>query len=57
MDFDRTWNGKYEFVRCGECNGPMLGYIAEKCRKSNGYEEVLVKKYETTLRNSLKIRE
>ena len=26
VDFDRTWNGKYEFVRCGECNGPMLGH-------------------------------
>ena len=24
VDFDRTWNGKYEFVRCGECNGLML---------------------------------
>ena len=57
VDFDRTWNGKYEFVRCGECNGPMLGHRAEKCRKSNGYEEVLVKKYETSLRSTLKIRE
>ena len=33
IDFDRTWNGKFEFVRCGECNGPMLGHRAEKCRK------------------------
>ena len=57
VDFDRTWNGKYEFVRCGECNGPMLGHRAEKCRKSNRYEEVLVKKYETSLRSTLKIRE
>ena len=45
VDSDRTWNGKYEFVRCGECNGPMLGDRAEKYRKNNGYEEVLVKKY------------
>ena len=30
IDFDRTWNGKFEFVRCGECNGPMLGHRAEK---------------------------
>ena len=36
VDFDRTWNGRYEFVRCAECNGPILGYRAEKCRKSNG---------------------
>ena len=20
VDFDRTWNGTYNFVRCGECN-------------------------------------
>ena len=33
VDFDRIWNGKYEFVRCGECNGPMLGHRAEKCRR------------------------
>ena len=57
MDFDRTWNGKYEFVRCGECNGPMLGHRAEKCRKNNGYDDALVRKYETSLRSSLKIRE
>ena len=57
IDFDRTWNGRYEFVRCGECNGPMLGHRAEKCRKNNGYEEAVVKKYETSLRSALKIRE
>lgn len=57
IDFDRTWNGRYEFVRCGECNGPMLGHRAEKCRKNNGYEEALVKKYETSLRSTLKIRQ
>ena len=32
VDFDRTLNGKYEFVRCAECNGPILGHRAEKCR-------------------------
>ena len=57
VDFDRTWNGKYEFVRCGECNGPMLGHRAEKCRKNEGYEEAIVKKYETRMRSALKIRE
>ena len=25
VSFDRTWNGTYSFVRCGEYNGPMLG--------------------------------
>ena len=57
IDFDRTWNGKYEFVRCGECNGPMLGHRAEKCRKNNGYEEALVKRYETSLKSVLTVRE
>ena len=58
VDFDRTWNGRYEFVRCEECNGPVLGYRAEKCRKANGgYEEAFVNKYETSLRKTVKIRE
>ena len=46
VDFDRTWNGTYSFVRCGECNGPMLGHRAEKCRNhGDGYDETVVKKY------------
>ena len=58
VDFDRTWNGKYEFVRCAECNGPILGHRAEKCRKANGgYDEALVKKFETSLRGTIVIRE
>ena len=57
INFDRTWNGRFEFVRCGECNGPMLGHRAEKCKKMNRYEEALVKIYETTMRSSLSIRE
>ena len=56
VDFDITWNGKYEFVKCGECNGPMLGHRAEKCRKNNGYEDAVVRKYETSLRSVGKIR-
>ena len=57
VDFDRTWNGTYSFVRCGECNGPMLGHRAEKCRKNgDGYEETVVRKYETSMRSSVKIR-
>ena len=27
IDFDRTGKGKYEYVRCGNCNGPMQGHI------------------------------
>ena len=25
-DFDRTWNGQYKFLRCGNCTGLMLGH-------------------------------
>ena len=47
IDFDRTWNGSCSFVRCGECNGPMLGHRAEKCRKlGDSYDENVVKKFE-----------
>ena len=35
----------------------MLGHRAEKCRKNSRYEEALVKKFETSLRSTLKIRE
>ena len=56
VDFERTWNGKYEFVICGECNGPMVGHTAEKCRKNDGYEDALVRKYETQMRSSVSIK-
>ena len=58
LDFDRTWNGKYEFLKCAECNGPILGHRAEKCRKADGgYDEALVKKFETSLRGNIVLRE
>ena len=58
VDFDSTWNGTYSFVRCGECNGLMLGHRAEKCRKlGGGYDEIVVKKFETNFRGAKKIRE
>ena len=44
-------------MRCGKCNGPMLGHRAEKCRKNNGYEDALVKRYETSLKSVLKVGE
>ena len=45
-------------MRCEECNGPVLGHRAEKCSKDNsGYEEALVKKYETSMRKTVMIRE
>ena len=56
VDFDRTCNSKYSFVRCGECNGPILGHREEKYREKDGYEETLVKKYETSMRSSINKR-
>ena len=49
VDFDRTWNGKYDFVRCEECNGHMVGHKAEKCKKTYGYDDALVRNYETRI--------
>ena len=58
LGFDRTWNGKYEFLKCAECNGPILGHRAEKCRQGgDGYSEALVRKFETSLRGNVKFRE
>ena len=36
----------------------MLGHRAEKCRKlGGGYDEIVVKKFETNLKSAKKIRE
>ena len=35
----------------------MLGIRAEKCWKNNGYNYAVVRKYETSMRSSVKIRE
>ena len=56
VDFDRTRNSTYSFVRCGECIRPMLGHRAEKCRKTDGYDDTVVSKYETSMRSSVNIR-
>ena len=32
LDLDRTLNGKFEFVHCGLCGGPILGHRVEKYR-------------------------
>ena len=57
IDFDRTWNGKYEYVRCGNCNGPMLGHREEKCRHKEGvYDEAIVKRYENNMRSCVQMR-
>ena len=57
VDFDRTWNGRYEYVRCGNCNGPMLGHREEKCRHKEGvYDEDIVKRYENNMRSCVQMR-
>ena len=58
IDFDRTWNGVWKFVRCGECGGPKLGHRIEKCSEKEGvYAGDVVKRYEDNIRSSAAIRE
>ena len=48
LDVDRRWNGRIEFCDCEECNGPMMGHRAEKCRMlGGGYNEDEAKRFET----------
>ena len=57
IDFDRTWNGRYEYVRCGNCNGPMLGHREEKCRhKEAVYDEDIVKRFENNMKICVQMR-
>ena len=49
--------GKYEYVRCGNCNIPMLGHREEKCRHKEGvYDEAIVKRYENNMRSCVQMR-
>ena len=34
LNFDRTWNGVYKLLLCGDFNGPLLGHRPEKCRSN-----------------------
>ena len=44
-------------MRCGNCNGPMLGHRGEKCRHKEGvYDEAIVKRYENNMRNFMQMR-
>ena len=57
IDFDRRWNGRYEYVRYGYCNGPMLGHREEKCRhKVEVYEEDIVNRYEKNMKSCVQMR-
>ena len=46
LDFDQ--NGRYEFVHCGSCGGPILGHKLVKCRELNNvrYDDELIKAFE-----------
>ena len=43
-------NVKYEFRRCEDCNGPMIGYLTAKCPKVE-YSEDDVKRFERYIKN------
>ena len=50
VEFDN--NGKYEFIRCETCDGPILGHIEAKCRNLEGirYDEQIVKSFKHWLK-------
>ena len=43
-------NGKYEFWRCEDCNGPMIGHLTAKCPKVE-YSDDDVKRFEIYIKN------
>ena len=58
IDFDRSWNGTYHFLKCGKCMGPMLGHNVEKCReRGRVYPGDVVKRYEADKRRNREIRD
>ena len=50
LDFDR--HGRYDFVHCGTCGGPVLGHKPEKCRQLDNvrYDDVLIKAFEDKIK-------
>lgn len=44
FDKDSTWNGKFNFLHCGYCRGPVIGQRPEKCRHAEGYDGYLLKR-------------
>ena len=48
VEFDNI--GRYEFYKCGSCDGPMLGHLQNKCRQKDPYEERTIKSFENDLR-------
>ena len=48
LEFENT--GKYEFRKCEDCNGPMIGHLKPKCPKVE-YSEDDVMKFERYIKN------
>ena len=48
VEFDNV--GRYEFYKCGSCDGPILGHLQNKCRSKDPYEEQTIKSFEKDLR-------
>lgn len=51
--------GKYNFVHCNNCEGPILGHNENKCREIGEHEvfhEEIINKYEKGINNLDKFR-
>ena len=57
LEFDNT--GKYQFLTCENCDGPVLGHITAKCRhilEGESYDERTVAKFENWLKRIPELR-
>ena len=57
LEFDNT--GKYQFLTCENCDGPVLGHVTSKCRhilEGEGYDERTVVKFENWLKRIPELR-
>ena len=48
LEFDNT--GRYEFYKCGSCDGPILGHLQNKCGHKDPYDERTIRSFESDLR-------
>ena len=44
LEFKNT--GEYQFFRCEDCDGPILGHIQAKCRNGDTYDDRTITKFE-----------
>ena len=57
LEFDN--NGKYQFLTCENCDGPMLGHITAKCQhiiEGESYDEKTIGKFENWLKRIPELR-